>query len=892
MSHAVRSPRCASSPVSLLDPRTALLAVKHAPPPLRLGVVVRRASLASAPASRITLVSAPPGYGKTTLVRSWFGATPDDVAWVTLDEGDNDPAVFTAYLAAAVGTVPSTAAALAARVPDGPDDRVTAVLNALVEAAPPVRLVLDDYHAIRSPAVHALVARIVRNLRAPAGLVLVTRQDPPLPLARVRSAGDLAEVRSADLRFSPEDGVAFLRTATGPGIDDRRLAAVVERAEGWPAALQLAALTLRAAPDPEAAAAAFGGTDRYVLEYLTEEILAQQPERIRTFLEATCVADWLSGELADALTGDEGGQATLEALEDANLPVARLDERGDAWRYHALLAEMLRAGLGPERRAALDLVAADWFEARGMTPFAVQHFLRAGAYGRASEVIGRAGDATLARGEFVTFVAWCDALPPAVMEGSPGVRVLHAWARFMLGDFAGAGQSLALMGADGSGDARVASRRRCLEAWFANRRDSPDAEALARAAVEATRDDNRTFRSLAHTTLGEALIGVDARAARLAFEEAHRLADPSGPTALRFGTVYSLALTLLTEGRRHDAEQLCRDTVDAATARGRQPPGLGMVLLLLGIARYEADDLVAARQHIATGWELCERGGLRALLLGAAEWHEALVLHALGQREQAWQRVESVRRAGRRHGVARIGRAMSALAAELLLREGDVVGATARVADAADGPPPLGATRDRIALTSARVALARGDWRRAAATAEPLLTAQRAGNRLGRAAESLVLLASAYARGGDPRRATASLEEALGLCSGDGRLSVFLDPVFPLAPALVRSRHVAPPFVDDLLGRLGAPGHAPRRPAPRPASGSVAAPTDAGTEPLSARELEVLRLVAAGLSNEEIGRELFVTAGTAKWHVHNLLGKSGARDRVGLVAWAHRRALA
>ncbi len=873
-----------------LDPGMPLLADKHSAPPLRDGGVARPAALASLPASRITLVSAPPGYGKTTLVRSWFGTAGSDVAWVTLDEGDNDPAVFVAYLVAAVQAVPGVRSRLAARTADEPGEYVTAVLNALAATACPVRIVLDDYHVIRNPAVHGLVTRMVRHLRAPAGLVVVTRQDPPLPLARARSAGELAEVRAVDLRFPVEDGIAFLRSATG--IDDETaLASVVERTEGWPAALQLAALTLRTAPEPVVAAAAFGGTDRYVIEYLAEEILGQQSDDVRSFLEATCIADWLSGDLCDALTGGTGGRAMLEALEDANLLVARLDERGDAWRYHSLLADMLRAGLPPERLAVLDATAAEWFARRGMTGAAIRHFLRAGAYERAGAEIARAAEATLARGEFVTVVGWCEALPPAVLDASPEIRILLAWARFMLGDFIAAGESLARLGDDASADRRVVSRRRCLEAWFANRRDHPDAEALARAAVEATRDDNATFRSLAQTTLGEALIGVDARAARAAFEEAHRLADPSGPTALRFGTVYSLALTLLTEGRRRDAEHLCRETIGASTVRARQPPALGMVQLLLGVARYEADDLEGARQHIATGWELCERGGLRPLLLGAAEWHEALALHRLGHREQAWQRVESARRAGRRHGVPRIERAMGVLAAELLLQEGDVTGARTRVRAVADGGMPLGATGDRITLTCARVALAEGDWRGAIALAEPLLAAQVRGNRLARAAESRVLLAAAYDRAGDRARSAASLAEALAACAEEDRRSPFLDPVFPLAPSLARSRGTAPSFVDDVLARLAslavrgvgsdhtraASGHEHRE--------------DGYVEPLSARELEVLRLVAAGLSNAEIGRELFITTGTAKWHVHNLLGKSGARDRVGLVAWAHRRAL-
>jgi LuxR family maltose regulon positive regulatory protein len=398
------------------------------------------------------------------------------------------------------------------------------------------------------------------------------------------------------------------------------------------------------------------------------------------------------------------------------------------------------------------------------------------------------------------------------------------------------------------------------------------------------------FRSLAHTILGEALIGTDVGAARPAFEEAHRLADGSGPSALRFGTVYSLALTLLAEGRRGAAERLCRDTIDASVAAREHAPAIGMVHLLLGVARYEAADLDAARQYIATGWDLLERGNLRALLLGAAEWQEALALHALGHREQAWQRVEAARRDGRRHEVPRIDLAMDALSAELLLREGDPAGAERRIGRAsAAGTRPIGATPDRVRLTRARVQLGSGAWRAAVATAEPLLASQRAGGRHGRAAETLLVLAAAYERGGASPQAREAFEEALDACAAEERRMVFLDPVLPMSARLRRSRHVAPAFVDDLLGRMAGQTRLVAPGAPDARSGRE--DTAPYVEPLSARELEVLRLVAAGRSNEEIGLELFITTGTAKWHVHNLLGKSGARDRVGLAAWAHARAL-
>ena len=617
---------------------------------------------------------------------------------------------------------------------------------------------------------------------------------------------------------------------------------------------------------------------------------------VRKFLEATSVLERLSGSLCDALTGRTDGVAMLADLEEANLFLAPLDERREWYRYHGLFADLLRAALSPVREIELHRTAADWFAHHDLPAEGIRHHLAAGDHDRAAVLIETAADVTFARGEFRTIIGWCDALPAHVLAARPALGASRAWALFFTGDISAAEAGVRdLTTGEASEGVPSSPRLACLEAWLANRHDQPDAEQLARRAIEGIPVSDPVFRGLAFTTLGEALIGRDVRAAVAAFEEANGLAEAARRPTLTHGTVYSLAMADLVLGRRRDAAALCRRTIDSvADQRGGPPPSLGMVHLPLGVALFEADELARARQQIATGLELCDRAGLRVTMLGAGEWHEILGLHLVGETDRAWRRLEAVRRQGERHGIARITVIMRLLAAYLLVLEGDPATARdqlARVPRSLAGL--LGSVNDRGEHTRARVLLALDRPLEALEGLERVALVQRDGGRCGPLITTLVLLSAARDRIGNRARSVAALSEAVTLAADQDWRRTFLDRAAPVAHLLPGVRGAAPAFVDDLLGRLGktsrsAPdglmgdGH----PASRPADGSGLA------EPLSVRELEVLRLVVAGLSNEEIGHELFVTTGTAKWHVHNVLAKVGSRNRPALIARARSLGLA
>lgn len=843
----------------------------------------------------MVLVCAPPGYGKTTLVAGWAAASGATTAWLTLDEADNDPAVFVAYLVAAVrrglapgddGEAGGVDGILGLLDGTSSSGSLAPLVNTIAARDRPLVVVLDDYHAITDARVHEMTAFLARHLPACARLVIATRHDPPLPLARLRARGLLAEVRAGDLRFSVDEAAAFLGESMRLDLARPTVERLTERTEGWVAGLQLAGLSLRRSADADAFVDAFGATDRYIFDYLTDETLANQPADVRDFLESTCVLGRLSAELCDAVTGRGDGAAMLATLANANLFLAPLDDRGEWFRYHRLFADLVASGVDPARRTDLHRRAARWFAAHDLAVEAIRHALAAGDADGAATLVEAAAEGALARGETATLLAWCAALPSDVVRSHPDLGVARAWATFMIGEIAAAETMLADVPADdGIGD-RAAAHHAALEAWFANRRDDPAAEALARDAVARIPDSDPVFRSLGFITLGESLVGRNTAAGVEAFGEAHRLALRSGRSALLGGAIYSLANTFVAQGRRSEAEALCRRTIDEVTAAGRATPSwLGMVHLPLGAALFEADELVQARQHIATGQELCDRARLRITMLGASEWYEVLALHLLGEPDRAWKRLESIRREAHRVGVVRVAMAMALAAAELLLLEGDPAGARQRLDRApAVHPDVLGTVRDRSRQTWSRVLVAQGRPAEALATLGPLADEQRAQGRLGRLVATLTTRAVAHDRLRDRAAAVEAIAEAVAIGGAEGYRRAFRDSVLTVDHLLPPVRHLSPAFVDGLGG-----GGAPERGAGGMATrGDVGVPRGGASlvEPLTLRELEVLRLVTAGLSNEEIGRALFISTGTAKWHVHNLLGKVGARTRVGLVAEA------
>src|SRR5215203_1928432 len=427
----------------------ALVTTKVRVPRTRTELVPRprlREALAPYEQRRLTLVSAPAGFGKTTLLSEWLEDRSGDglpIAWLSLEEADNDLARFLAYLVSALrsalgeGIGEGVLASL--RLPEFPP--VEAVVGVLINELADVRheevtIVLDDYHVIYSGPVHEATSFLLEHLPGNAHLVISGRADPPLPLAKLRARDQVTEIRAAELRFTIEEATAFLKGVMGLTLSAADVATLEAITEGWVAALQLAALSMRDREDVSGFVETFSGSNRHVLDFLAEEVLERQPEGMREFLLKTSVLERMSAPLCDALTGRNDGQQMLERLERENLFVIALDDERRWYRYHHLFADFLRSRLQrgqPERMRELHRRAAEWYEQNGWTSEAVRHALAAQEHDRAADLVEQVARKMWNRGEVMTLLGWLEALPEEVMRRRPPLLLQYSAALLWVG---------------------------------------------------------------------------------------------------------------------------------------------------------------------------------------------------------------------------------------------------------------------------------------------------------------------------------------------------------------------------------------------------------------------------------------------------------------------------
>ena len=837
----------------------------------------------------LTLVSAPAGFGKSTLLAEWLEATRAAGwagAWLSLDERDNDPALFVAYLLAAFDAaapgVAEAARTVAATAPSSTEDVVATLLNDLNDlgtrhgTAGHLVVVLDDYHVIEQQEVHEAMVFLLEHLPAHVHLVIAGRADPALPLARLRARGELLEVRAADLRFTPEETAAYLNGLMGLALTAHDVAVLEARTEGWIAALQLAALSMQGRDDVAGFIAGFAGDDRFIFDYLVGEVLQRQPEQVRTFLLQTSILGSLTGSLCDAVTGQGGGKAMLETLERANLFVIALDDRRSWFRYHHLFADVLRARLldeHPHLVPELHRRASEWYEHHGDRAEAVRHALEGSAVERAAMLIELAITPMQRVRQEPTLRRWLDALPRDVFRTRPVLAIGYVGVLMSCAEVSGVAELLddAERGIGQASEAMVvfdhAELPRVPQRVFVYR------SALARAAGDIARSTE--FAQKAYD-LAEAdpddHLGRGAPAGLLALARwnegdlaaSHRYwtvctesLTAGGHHADVLGCTIALADIRITQGRLGDAMA----AYEAALARSAQygsPTLRGAADMHVGVADLlrERNDLAGALTRLQASADLGERYGLPQ---NPYRWRvvHARILQAQGDLDGALELLDQAERlyAGDFHPDVR---PVAAWRARLRLARGELGEAQQWVRSrglAADDEPSY--LREFEHITLARVLLAEGT---AAATAdavgllERLLVAAEAGGRTGNAIEMLVVLASARRAQGDAPAAAAAIERARELAGDEGYVRVFIDD--GEAPA----RHAAP----------SAP------PAKRAAVGGL-------VEPLSARELDVLRLLRTELTGPEIARELIVSLHTVRTHTKNIFTKLGVGNRLAAI---------
>jgi LuxR family maltose regulon positive regulatory protein len=885
---------------------------------------------------RLVLVSAPAGFGKTTLLAQWLASdrvegqgrevtTPAPrVSWLSLDPADADLPTFLSHFVASLQVASPGLGAEALALVDagrGPsvEDVVASLVNDLDALAGATVLALDDYHVIDDPDVHRAVALLLDHLPPQVTLAVTTRADPPLPLSRLRARGELVELRAADLRFTGPEADAFLNEVMGLRLEPAQVAALEARTEGWAAGLQLAALSARgrrtAGPgdpaDPathdgvEAFVEAFTGSHRFVLDYLLEEVLAAQPEQVRTFLLETSVLELLTGPLCDALTGGRGGQRLLEALERDNLFLSPLDDERRWFRYHHLFADALRARLRaehPDRLPVLHRAASGWHARHGSLADAVGHALAAGAVEQAADLLELALPGARQRRQDRTLRDWLNALPPDVLRGRPLLAVQMVSARLSEGDLAGAQQWLDLADQARSlpepatgeppagplGDA-VRARGRELQALPAQTAvyraalaqaggdvagtiaHARRALALAGPADHVARSGGAGYLGLAAWAAGDLPAAVDT------FGEAVRSLHAAGNVADELGTTVVLATMWLGRGRPDRARRLYEQAL--VTAAGRPGPVLSTTGdLHVGLADVlrEQGELDAAAEHLRIAEELGDRASLPE---NRHRWYvaKAGLLVASGDLAGAvdlLDRAESLYLPGYFPDV----RPVPALRARVRI-------AQARLEDAAEwarthhvsAEAPAGYLAECDQLTLARLLVAGSSSRglaEAAALLDRIVAAAEAAERGGSLVEALLVRALVHRARGDLAAALADLGRALGAGVPSGYRRLFLDEGAPMTELLRKAaRRPGLPGAAEAVVVLEA-GERARAAAPAP---RAAAP--GGPEPLSERETEVLRLLATDLTGPEIAARLFMSVNTFRTHTRHIFTKLDVTTR-------------
>jgi len=870
---------------------------------------------------KLILISAPAGFGKTTLLSTWASTCGVPLAWLSLDAGDNDPARFLSYLAAAlrtVGVAITESTPADATVPGAAEQFLTILLNQMTAVPENFVLVLDDYHLITAQAVHDSLAFLLGHMPANAHLAIATRADPPIPVARLRGRGQLIELRLPDLRFTYDETVAFLDQVMELSLSAEDIAALASRTEGWVAGLQMAGLSLQGRDDVSEFIAAFTGSNRYILDYLLEEVMRREPEHVQTFLLRTSILSQLSALLCDAvLTGSEStepscdarigelaptdSRATLEHLERANLFVVPLDEHREWYRYHRLFSDLLnfrlrqtQGGLVPElhQRASL------WYERHGLANEAINHALKAENLDRAADLIEQNAEGTLMRGEVATFLRWVEALPDAIICDRPSLCVLHAWMLLLSGQPLEAVEARLQQGEEHTVTGGPVTALRGLMAAFQGHTDA--AIELSELALEQLPAEDQFLRDFAAWTLSVSRSASSGEAANdRRFEDLLRMSRRTGNLLITVIALCNQAELLIKQGQLHQAATTYRKVLELATdAQGQPLPIAGQALIGLGELSREWNDLGAATRYLTEGIELTKRW----TETGPLEAHICLARVKLAQAnwEGAWNEIQKAQDLAVRFDITELDDLTVAMfQAWLSLARGDLA-ATQRWAEERDLyqyiDTPLQARADAPydyrmhkyeLLILSRLLIAQNRTEEALRVLRSLVPIVKWRQRHGLLIQIHILQALALKQQGEVEQAMKALEHALTLAQPEGYVRIFADEGESIVDLLRQAacRGIAPQYVMKLLEAIHESGwETVEETFPH-------SQIQALVEPLSKRELDVLRYLDTHLSSTEIADELYISPNTARFHIKNIYSKLDVHRRADAVARARELGL-
>jgi LuxR family maltose regulon positive regulatory protein len=857
---------------------TPILSTKLYVPPLRPNAVMRPRlieRLNNGLRGKLTLVSAAAGFGKTTLVSAWAADCGRPVAWLSLGEDDSDPARFLTYIVAALQTIDAglgrgVLGALQAPQAPPPDAALTVLLNEIAANSREMVLVLDDYHTIESQDVDKALAFLVEHLPPQLHLVIATREDPPLLLARLRVRGHINEIRAADLRFTHAEAADFLNLAMGLKLSKADIVALERRTEGWIAGLQLAALSMQGLDEPSSFIESFTGSHHFVLDYLLEEVLSRQPENIQHFLLQTSILDRLCGPLCDSLLSAPSGrsQFALQQLEHANLFIVPLDSERRWYRYHHLFGDLLRQRLLQTRNAAdLHLRASQWYEDNGLDLDAFQHAAAANDTDRAARLVLGDEMPLFFRGGVVPVLHWLESLPASELDVRPALRVMHASARLFMSSVAGVEENLqaaekALQhAADDAYSRNLIGHIALIRATVGvSQRDAETIYTQSQRALEYLHPDNLPMRTATIWTLGVAkTLQGDRAAAERAFHESLARSEAIGHFIIILMSSIGLGDVLEADNRLGQA----RDMFQHALQRAGEPPLPVLCEAHRGLGRiaYQWNDLDAAQHHaeqsVRLGRQIANRDWFSGgeILLARIQMARGDAAGALAMLSETEQRV---RRYNFDHWLPMIAAAQI----EAMIQAGQITDA-AKLSQAFDLPIP-----------KARIHLAQGNPKAALAGLAAACAEAEAKSCTDERLRIMAVQAVALQVDGQRKAAQHLIDDVITLAAPGGFIRLFVDEgrvMYDLiAEAAARKR--LSEYISQLLAAFEADGLG--KPIPPSMSKNQAL-----IEPLSPRELEILRLIDQGLSNSQIGERLYLALSTVKGHNQSIFGKLQVQRR-------------
>ncbi len=870
---------------------------------------------------QLTLVSAPPGFGKTLCISEWVSALDWPVAWLSLDPADDDPVRFFTYLIAALGKVHEPlgqeigAVLRSGQLP--PADIIsTTLLNDVLTWEGRCLLVLDDFQVIQDRFILQVVEQLIANLPATLHLVLLTREDPSLPLARLRANNRLTEIRAGDLRFTDREADRFLNDVLGLALSPADSAALEDRTEGWIVGLQLAGISLRDRANPASFIATLSGSQRYILSYLTEEVLNRQPPEIQQFLLQTSILDKLNSAVCNAVTGRFDGAQLLDRLLNANLFLIPLDDEQRWFRYHHLFADLLRDRLVAQQKdqlAELHQRASHWYVQSGLVSEAIQHALAAEDYALAVQLIERQALATVMQGYVQTVNGWMQALPPAWQTHSPRTNLALAWMQALRGAYTLAIPYLDRVAASEK-DPALEAEWLALQALLLNMRgQAAESRALTDRALDLAQPDDHHVQSLIqYARAGTDQLLDDYAQAVEAYQQAIRHGRAAGNSVAEMMSLSGLALLAFEHGQLHLAFEIAAPVSEREHRSESLPPISAVVYGVLGQVCYQWHQLDQARAHILRAIHLSALGGYNTGAIYYRVLHSRL-LQLEGDRDAALGLIQQAIDLIPPGAPAAIREEVTCQQVRLALAQQRLAGAEAALQGYGFSFketfvfPELETRRSftsslGLLINSAlRTLLYRAQIRGEPASLAPgieladrLIAAALQRQYLLVVVEALLVRGQMHAVLGDQQASRHDYARAVELAEPEGFLSIFVEDGSPiregladlLEPAQLQTASAA--HVQRILAIFSVRAPATVIDKPAVSTVPVAREPAALIVPLTDREVDVLRLMAEGLKYEEIAARLFISVNTVRSHVKVIYGKLNVNNRTKAIAQARQ----